>query len=186
MTPRKPVPQMSDSEWSALFRTLSRDDLDHMISFLRGWDPDATEAALQFAERMRDEVPPENPPKGEHPYPPGVMTCEAVSEVGTTCNGLDGHPLPHRDANGFEWIDDGWPDGYDPEFDNCAGSPGCGDERVLFRWNAVDQSACPRCFENVYGGPPDPAQVIKLPARSPRYWPSLTGRALAGNPDGAV
>jgi len=52
---------------------------------------------------------------------------------------------------------------YDPAYDNCAGSPGCGDERVFFKWYG-EQIACPRCYVNVFGGEPDARLVRRLPA----------------------
>lgn len=53
MTARKPVPQMSDAEFAAQLRKLSREDLATMVRFLRGWAPDGTEAALACAERIQ-------------------------------------------------------------------------------------------------------------------------------------
>lgn len=51
---------------------------------------------------------------------------------------------------------------YLPEFDNCAGTPGCGNQRVIFKWYG-DQIACPRCYENVFGGKPDPELIVTVP-----------------------
>jgi hypothetical protein len=52
--------------------------------------------------------------------------------------------------------------GYDPADDNCAGTPSCGSERVLFKHYGMDMFACPRCYENVFGGAPDPAFVFTI------------------------
>jgi hypothetical protein len=52
---------------------------------------------------------------------------------------------------------------YDPETDNCAGTPGCGDERVFFRYFG-EMTACPRCYVNAFGGDPDPSSVRKITA----------------------
>jgi hypothetical protein len=62
---------------------------------------------------------------------------------------------------------------YDAAYDNCAGSPGCGDERVFFKWYG-DQISCPRCYVNVFGGEPDARLVRKIPADV------LEGERLAG------
>lgn len=50
---------------------------------------------------------------------------------------------------------------YDPDIDNCAGSPGCGDQRVRFNYFGP-MIACPRCYENVFCVP-HPGPVIRLP-----------------------
>lgn len=55
---------------------------------------------------------------------------------------------------------------YDPAFDNCAGSPGCGDERVFFKWYG-EQICCPRCYMNVFGGEPDAWLVHKITQQAP-------------------
>ena len=54
---------------------------------------------------------------------------------------------------------------YDPLTDNCAGSPGCGDRRVIFTWFGP-QACCPRCYVNVFGGEPDPASIVTIPAQA--------------------
>lgn len=48
---------------------------------------------------------------------------------------------------------------YDPQIDNCADMPGCGTERVLFNYYGP-MWCCPRCYENVFGAPPDPTETI--------------------------
>lgn len=48
---------------------------------------------------------------------------------------------------------------YDPDCDNCAGTPGCGSERVFYKWSGMLLTMCPRCYVNTFGGEPDPAQV---------------------------
>jgi hypothetical protein len=52
---------------------------------------------------------------------------------------------------------------YDPETDNCADSPGCGDQRVLFTWFQEPAACCPRCYENIFGGPPDGLTIVSIP-----------------------
>lgn len=52
---------------------------------------------------------------------------------------------------------------YDPDYDNCAGMPGCGGERVLFTWYREPAACCPRCYENIFGAPPEPGTVVKIP-----------------------
>lgn len=47
---------------------------------------------------------------------------------------------------------------YDPDYDNCAGEPH-GSERVFYKWYGMEQTACPRCWTNMFGGEPDPASV---------------------------
>lgn len=51
---------------------------------------------------------------------------------------------------------------YDPDWDNCAGSPGCGDERVFLKWFGIEHFMCPRCYVNVFGGEPDPSSVRNI------------------------
>jgi hypothetical protein len=53
---------------------------------------------------------------------------------------------------------------YDPDYDNCAGTPGCGNERTFFSHFGMKMTACPRCYENVFGAAPDPALVFKIAA----------------------
>lgn len=52
---------------------------------------------------------------------------------------------------------------YDAAIDNCAGTPGCGSQRVLFAWYGP-AICCPRCYENLFGAAPEPGSVITLPA----------------------
>jgi hypothetical protein len=56
---------------------------------------------------------------------------------------------------------------YDPAIDNCANMPGCGDQRVLFTWFHSAAICCPRCYENLFGGTPEPGSVITIPAATP-------------------
>lgn len=51
---------------------------------------------------------------------------------------------------------------YDPEIDNCADMPGCGDERVLFTYFGP-MACCPGCYERVFGAAPDGLPVITIP-----------------------
>jgi hypothetical protein len=53
---------------------------------------------------------------------------------------------------------------YDPAIDNCANMPGCGDRRVLFTWYGP-ATCCPRCYENLFGGAPEPGSVITIPGQ---------------------
>jgi len=48
---------------------------------------------------------------------------------------------------------------YNPDYDNCAGTAGCGSERVFYKWYGMEQTACPRCWVNMFGGEPDPSSV---------------------------
>lgn len=51
-----------------------------------------------------------------------------------------------------------WPPEYDPDFDNCAG--GCrrnDNRRVVFGYFGLT-FACPGCFEEAFGGPPQPPE----------------------------
>lgn len=84
--------------------------------------------------------------------------CPVFSDADTACTEDAGHPLPHRDEDGNRWVP------YDPDYDNCAGMPGCGSERVFFKWHGIEQTCCPCCYVNVFGGEPDPASVHKIAA----------------------
>lgn len=91
--------------------------------------------------------------------------CAVFSDADTACTEDEGHPLPHRDKDGNQWVP------YDPDYDNCAGTPRCGTERVLFKHFGLEMTACPRCYENVFGAEPDPALVFKVAAE---YMPWVT------------
>jgi hypothetical protein len=98
MPGRKLVSQMSDSEFAALVKALSRDGLEYVIHFLRGWTPEGTEAALEFAERMR---------------PPGVIWCPAFTDVDDTtvyCDRDPGHPGSHHAPGPDEGSEVAWGD----------------------------------------------------------------------------
>lgn len=82
--------------------------------------------------------------------------CPSWSEANTACTKDDGHPLPHRDKDGSEWVP------YDPDYDNCAGVPSCGNERVHIKHYGLEQTICPRCYANVFGAEPDPSSVHRI------------------------
>jgi len=58
---------------------------------------------------------------------------------------------------------------YDPELDQCArydGQPGCRNDdgrRVRFNYFGLT-FCCPQCYENHFGGPPDPESIITIGA----------------------
>jgi len=69
---------------------------------------------------------------------------------------------------------------YDPAIDNCGGTPGCGDRRVLFTWFHSPAICCPRCYVNLFGGEPEAGSVITIPAVPGQ--PGAAGEAGAGQP----
>ena len=57
---------------------------------------------------------------------------------------------------------------YDPEVDNCANMPGCGDERVLFSWFHMPAACCPRCYRNLFAAEPEDGTIVRIPAAAHR------------------
>lgn len=111
----------------------------------------------------------------DHPDPDNAGTC--------TCHapGCGRGWCPKRDAAAELGqpadVQPPAPLAYDPAIDNCANMPGCGDQRVLFTWYGP-AICCPRCYVNLFGGEPDPAFVITIPAVPGQ--PGAAGEAGAG------
>lgn len=88
MTERKPIADMSGSEFGDLLATLSRSRLESMLIYLSGYAPEAVERALGISAAFITDA---------------ERTCDARNPLtGEWCNRSDDHGT-HRDADGGEW-----------------------------------------------------------------------------------